>query len=157
MPPSSTITVREGNVSDIPDIARHRRRMCEDMNYTDTDALSAMEALTADYLQKAIPDGSFRAWLACDNGRIVAGGALVISPWPPHAYDLDCRRAMILNIYTEPEYRRRGIARQVMERIIAWCRQEGFVRVSLHASEHGRHLYESLGFVDSNEMRLNLR
>jgi len=154
---AQTITIREGTVADIPEIARHRRRMCEDMNYTDDHALSTMVSLTADYLKKAIPEGSFRSWLACDDGRIVAGGAVVISPWPSHAYDLDCRRAMILNVYTEPEYRRRGIARQIMEAIIAWCQQQGFARVSLHASEHGRPLYESLGFVDSNEMRLNLR
>jgi GNAT superfamily N-acetyltransferase len=157
MPSSITVTIREGTVADIPEIARQRRRMCEDMDYTDDCALSTMTALNADYLKKAIPEGSFRSWLACDDGRVVAGGAVVISPWPSHAYDLDCRRAMILNVYTEPQYRRRGIARQIMETIIAWCKQEGFARVTLHASEHGRHLYESLGFVDSNEMRLNLR
>jgi GNAT superfamily N-acetyltransferase len=155
--PVQTITIREGTVTDIPEIVRQRRRMCEDMNYTDEYALSTMAALTADYLTKAIPEGSFRSWLACDSGRAVGGGAVVIIPWPSHAYDLDCRRVTILNVYTEPEYRRRGIARQIMETIIAWCKQEGFARVSLHASEHGRPLYESLGFVDSNEMRLNLR
>jgi GNAT superfamily N-acetyltransferase len=157
MPPSITVTIREGTVGDIPEIARQRRRMCEDMHYSDDRALSMMTALTADYLNRAIPEGSFRSWLACEDGRVVAGGAVVISPWPSHAYDLDCRRVMILNVYTEPEYRRRGIARQVMKTIIAWCKQEGFARVTLHASEHGRHLYESLGFIDSNEMRLNLR
>ena len=157
MPPVQTITFREGTVSDIPEIARQRRRMCEDMNYTDAEILSAMEAATADYLKKAIPEGSFRSWLAFDNGRVVAGGAVVIVPWPSHAYDLECRRASILNVYTEPDYRRRGIARQIMETMIAWCKRQGFARVTLHASEQGRHLYESLGFVDSNEMRLNLR
>lgn len=157
MPPSIAVTIREGTVADISEIARQRRRMCEDMHYSDDNALSKMTALTADYLRKAIPDGSFRSWLACDDGRVVAGGAVVISPWPSHAYDLDCRRVMILNVYTEPEYRRRGVARQVMETIIAWCKEQGFARVTLHASESGRHLYESLGFVDSNEMRLNLR
>src|SRR5262249_6370948 len=101
--PVQTIPTREGTVADIPEIARHRRRMCEDMNYTDDHALSTMVSLTADYLKKAIPEGSFRSWLACDDGRIVAGGAVVISPWPSHAYDLDCRRAMILNISTEPK------------------------------------------------------
>ena len=154
---SATITIREGTVADIPEIARHRRRMCEDMNYNDAEALSTMVTVTAEYLKEAIPAGSFRSWLACDESRIVAGGAVVVSPWPAHAYDLECRRATILNVYTEPEYRRRGIARQVMETIIAWCKQEGFVRVSLYASEHGRHLYETFGFVDSNEMCLNLR
>ena len=157
MQPALSIAIREGTIADIAEIARQRRRMCEDMNYTDADVLSAMVSATADYLKKAIPEGSFRSWLACDNGRVVAGGAVVISPWPAHAYDLECRRATILNMYTEPEYRRRGIARQIMEIMIAWCKQEGFARVSLHASEHGRHLYESLGFEDSNEMRLNLR
>ena len=157
MPPVQTITIREGTVADISEIARHRRRMCEDMNYTDAEVLSTMQAATADYLKKAIPEGSFRSWLACEDGRVVAGGAVVIASWPAHAYDLACRRATILNVYTEPDCRRRGIARQIMEAMIAWCKQEGFARVSLHASEQGRPLYESLGFVDSNEMRLNLR
>jgi GNAT superfamily N-acetyltransferase len=157
MPPGPSIIIREASIADIPEIARQRRRMCEDMNYTDAVALATMVTVTADYLNKAIPEGSFRSWLACDNARVVAGGAVVISSWPAHAYDLECRRATILNVYTEPEYRRRGIARLIMETMIAWCKQEGFARVSLHASERGRHLYESLGFEDSNEMRLNLR
>jgi GNAT superfamily N-acetyltransferase len=157
MQPALSIAIREGTTADILEIARQRRRMCEDMNYTDADVLSAMVNATADYLKKAIPERSFRSWLACHNGRVVAGGAVVISAWPAHAYDLECRRATILNVYTEPEYRRRGIARQIMEAMIAWCKQEGFARVSLHASNQGRHLYESLGFEDSNEMRLNLR
>ena len=157
MQPALSITIREATTADIAEIARQRRRMCEDMDYTDADILSAMLSGTADYLKKAIPEGSFRSWLACDDARVVAGGAVVISPWPAHAYDLACRRATILNVYTEPEYRRRGIARQLMEVILAWCKQEGFARVSLHASQQGRHLYESLGFEDSNEMRLNLK
>jgi GNAT superfamily N-acetyltransferase len=44
-----------------------------------------------------------------------------------------------------------------MQTMIEWCRREGFARVNLHASEDGRHLYESLGFEPSNEMRLKLR
>jgi GNAT superfamily N-acetyltransferase len=151
------ITIREGTLADIPTITRHRRRMCEDMNYSDAAALSTMVTVTADYLNKAIPDGSFRSWLACDNEHAVGGGAVVIVPWPAHAYDLECRRATILNVYTDPEYRRRGIARQVMQTMITWCKQEGFAGVTLHASEQGRHLYESLGFQLNNEMRLNLR
>lgn len=153
----AAVTIREGTLADIPTIADHRRRMCEDMNYTDTEALSTVVTATSEYLTKAIPEGSFRSWLACDNGKVVAGGAVVIVPWPAHAYDLECRRATILNVYTHPEYRRRGIARQIMQTMIAWCKQQGLARITLHASEHGRPLYESLGFVPNNEMRLNLR
>jgi GNAT superfamily N-acetyltransferase len=157
MPVASIITIRPGTLADIPAIAHHRRRMCEDMGFSDNNALSAMTSATTDYLKTAIPDGSFRSWLACDDEKIIAGGAVVISPWPAHAYEPICRRATILNVYTEPEYRRRGIARQLMETIIAWCKEERFARVTLHASDQGKPLYESLGFEPNNEMRLNLR
>jgi len=154
---ASIITIRPGTLDDIPAIAHHRRRMCEDMGFSDEKALSAMTSATTGYLKTAIPDGSFRSWLACDDEKIIAGGAVVVSPWPAHAYEPVCRRATILNVYTEPEYRRRGIARQLMETIIAWCKEERFARVTLHASDQGKPLYESLGFEPSNEMRLNLR
>ena len=65
-------------------------------------------------------------------------------------------RAMILNMFVEPHYRRRGIARSLMEvMILAWCKSAGYSYVGLHASDEGRPLYESLGFQPTNEMRLN--
>jgi GNAT superfamily N-acetyltransferase len=150
-------TIREATLADIPEILRQRRAMYVDMNYKDASALDAMVKLTAGYLEESMTDGSFCAWLACENDRAVAGGAVVMTPWPAHPYDLECRRATILNVYTYPAYRRRGLARALMQTMIAWCRREGFARVTLHASDDGRHLYESLGFEVSNEMRLKLR
>jgi len=151
------ITIREASLADIPEILRQRCAMYEDMGAKDPDALNAMAKVSADYLERAMADGSFRAWLACDGDRVVAGGAVIITPWLAHPYDLECRRATILNVYTNPEYRRRGLARKIMQTIIDWCKAEEFARVTLHASEDGRHLYESLGFESSNEMRLKLR
>lgn len=162
MPPISPagnfeIVVRAATPTDIPEILRQRHRMYEDMLYTDSGALEAMCKASSAYLLKAMEDGSFRAWLACEGVRAVAGGAVIISPWLAHPYDLECRRVTILNVYTDPEYRRRGIARQLMATIVDWCRSAGLARVTLHASDDGRHLYESLGFQPSNEMRLTLR
>ena len=151
------VTIREASVSDIPEILCQRRKMYEDMNYTDQKALDTMSSLSSTYLQSAFADGSFHAWLACVENRVMAGGAVIVSPWLAHPYDLECRRATILNVYTDPEYRRRGIARKLMQTMIDWCRREGLARVTLHASDDGRHLYESLGFEDSNEMKLKLR
>jgi GNAT superfamily N-acetyltransferase len=159
--PTSTttldLTIREATPADIPEILRQRRGMYEDMNYKDPATLAAMLSVTAGYLEKALPDGTFRGWLAERGNATVGGGAIVISPWPAHPYDLECRRANILNVYTYPQYRRRGIARQIMQTIIDWCKRENFARVTLHASPDGRHLYDSLGFEASNEMHLKLR
>jgi len=159
---TSDLHIRTATPADIPEILRQRRAMYEDMSYEDmryrdADTLTAMVSASAVYLTKAMAEGSFRAWLASVDSLIVAGGAIIVSPWLAHPYDLECRRATILNVYTDRDYRRRGIARQLLEAMIGWCRHEGFARVDLHASTDGRHLYESLGFEPSNEMRLKLK
>jgi len=154
---TSDLHIREATPADIPEILRQRRAMYEDMGYKDVAALSAMVSVSASYLAKAIAEGSFQAWLASIETRTVAGGAIIVSPWLAHPYDLECRRATILNVYTDRDYRRRGIARRILETMIDWCKHEGFARVDLHASEDGRRLYESLGFEPSNEMRLKLK
>jgi GNAT superfamily N-acetyltransferase len=156
MPPEN-ILIRPASLADIPEILRQRRRMYEDIHHTDSLALDTVVSLSSAYFKIALAEGSFRAWLATDGDRPVAGGAVLVSPWPAHPNDLECRRATILNVYTDPEYRRRGISRTLVQTIITWCRREGFAYVSLHASDEGRRLYESLGFEASNEMRLKLR
>jgi GNAT superfamily N-acetyltransferase len=65
-------------------------------------------------------------------------------------------RANILNVYTHPPHRRRGLARELIVTALDWCREHGIRAVILHASRDGRALYESLGFEPTNEMRLML-
>ena len=61
-----------------------------------------------------------------------------------------------MNMYTEPEHRRQGLARRLMEAMIDWTRREGYAALFLHASEAGRPLYKELGFEPTNEMHLRL-
>jgi GNAT superfamily N-acetyltransferase len=113
---------------------------------------------TRAYLQVAMPSGRYVSWLAeTADGHVVAGTGVAISAWPGSPGDPTGKRALVLNVYTEPEFRRRGIARQLMEIVIAWCREQGLRSVSLHASDFGRALYEDLGFRQTNEMRLYLK
>jgi GNAT superfamily N-acetyltransferase len=138
-------------------ILHHRRSMYEDMGRGDKAALDIMEATSERYFGPAIADGSYRGFLVeTQEGQVVAGGGIVISAWPGHPGETHPRRAMILNLYTEKGYRRRGIARQLMRAMMDWLRNEGFPKVGLHASDEGRPLYESLGFEISNEMTLKL-
>jgi ribosomal protein S18 acetylase RimI-like enzyme len=156
MPPD--IRLREVVLADVPEVLRQRQGMFQDMGYRDAAALEAMRVASEEYLLRGIREGFFRGWLAeADGGKVLGGGGVVITAWPAHPRDPQSRRATILNVYTDPEFRRRGIARTLLQTIIAWCQREGFARVTLHASDDGRHLYESLGFEPSNEMRLNLR
>ena len=125
------------------------------MGRQDAAALDQMEAAANEYFSTAIPDGSYRGFMAVtDSGEVVGGAGIVISPWPGSFDQKLPRRAMILNMYVEKPHRRRGIARALMEAMIEWCRQEKFAYVGLHASDEGRPLCERLGFQPTNEMRL---
>jgi len=154
---NDNFTIRPATLADIEEILRQRRGMYEDMGETDASALAGMVSTSRPYLVEALYSGSCRAWLAqSSDGHILGGGAIIISPWLSHPYDQQCRKASILNVYTYPEYRRRGVARQLMLTMIEWCRTQGFVQVDLHASKQGKSLYESLGFQPTTEMRLKL-
>ena len=154
MPPD--LTIRPATLSDIPEILRQRKRMYLDMGYADSPDVARMLSACEPFLQQSMTAGIFRAWQARLGDQTAGGGAINITPWPAHPYDLECRRATILNVYVYPEFRRQGIARRLMQAMIDWCRQEKFAAVYLHASDDGRHLYETLGFQMSNEMKLKL-
>ena len=152
------VTLRQAGPSDLAAIVHHRRAMFEDMGYQDRAALDAMEASCRPFFAQALAEGWYRAWLAVNAaGEVVAGGGVLILPWPSHPRDSQTRRPMIVNVYTERAYRRRGLARRLMTAMLDWLRQEGYGTVSLHASDYGRPLYESLGFQATNEMRMQLR
>jgi GNAT superfamily N-acetyltransferase len=150
------ITIRSATVLDIPVLLRHRRLMWWDMGRRDETLLGVLEQAATEYFSKALPEDSYRGFIAVDpEGKVIGGGGIVISPWPGVLGQLQPKRAMILNLYVEREHRRRGVAYALMKAMIAWCRKNSFTSVSLHASDDGRALYERLGFRPTNEMRLD--
>ena len=151
------VTIRRASVEDAPTIATHRRAMFRDMGYHDKAALDSMMAKFLPWLEAKMVSGDYLAWLGvtADNG-VVAGAGLWLMDWPAHMRGSSTRRGNILNVYTVPEFRRRGLARCLMEAALDWCRVNGVDLVILHASPEGRALYESLGFEPSNEMRIKL-
>ena len=156
--PSPDITFRTATPDDYEVILHHRRGMFRDMGSGTPDELDKMVEATRPWFQQALADGSYRAWLAqTPAGRVIAGGGIIIKSWPARPEDLKTQRALIANVYTEPEARRRGLARQLMSLMIQWLRDQGFGSVVLHASDEGRPLYQSLGFRPTNEIRLRLR
>ncbi|HEY7941922.1 MAG TPA: GNAT family N-acetyltransferase [Candidatus Limnocylindrales bacterium] len=152
-----TIHLRQATPDDQAVILGHRRGMFRDMWAGTSEQLDRMIEATAPWLAGALADGSYRGWLAVTaDGQVVAGGGVIVTPWLARPREGDPRRAVIVNVYTEPGWRGRGLARRIMEAILAWLREQGLQSVDLHASDAGRHLYETLGFEPTNEMRLRL-
>ena len=120
--------------------------------------LDAMQAASATYFAEAIPGGRFHGWLAVTSaGEVVSTGGVILDQHIPTPGNLSGKIGYILNIVTVPSRRRRGIARRVLQTILAWLAEQGIQRVELHTSDDGRSLYESLGFEPTtHEMRLEI-
>lgn len=150
--------LRRATVADAAIIAHQRVGMFRDMGMLADDEADALRAASCTYLLTALADDTYSGWLVETQRGVIAGGGVVVRgllprPGSPHGDE----EAYVLNVYTESEHRRRGLARCLMQEILAWCRARAITRIALHASDDGRPLYESLGFMQTNEMRLEHR
>lgn len=154
---SDNIVIRQATVADISDLVRLRRMMFEAMGFDNPTQLDAADSAAADFFTEAIPDEKFFGWLAImPNGEVAASGGVTIDHHPPGPTNLSGQIGYIMNLVTIPRYRRRGIARHIMQTMLKWLADRGVSTIALHVTEVGRPLYEELGFVDSNEMRLRI-
>lgn len=156
--PITEPALREATVADAAVLAHHRAAMFREIESLDEAGTARVRDATAAWLASAMPRGEYRAWVAEADGAVVAGVGLHLRPILPR---LDARGSLlpevyghVVNVYTEPPWRRRGIAERLMRRLLDDTRPLHGRGITLHASDDGRPLYEKLGFVATNEMRL---
>jgi GNAT superfamily N-acetyltransferase len=157
---SDTFQIRRATAKDADIISWHRARMFQDMGDVSGDAFEILRANARSRLEQWIDKANYVGWLASladEREMIVAGAGVQLQPILPRPLNLSTigegRQATIVNVFTEPQWRRRGIAGLLIKEIIAWSKNEQIDRLVLHASDEGRSIYERLGFVASNEMR----
>lgn len=146
-------SIRGATLADTRTIARHRRAMFEDIGVAHN--LDVVEQAFAGWLPSRL-DRTYFHWLAEHEGRPVGSAGVLLLDWPPSPRDPRGGLGFIYNVYVEPAHRRRGLARATLEVLHAWARERGLGALALHASEDGRPLYETLGYVPTNEMRVKL-
>ncbi len=148
--------MRMASVADAELLAVHRRLMLVDNGSADDEAMHAMLTRFLTWVRRRLESGNYRAWIVEYDGEPVASASLWMKEVQPRlGMEIDAA-PYVLNVYTAPEHRQQGLARRMMEAILETCRAEGMPTIDLHTSEFGRHLYESLGFKPTNELRLSL-
>lgn len=107
--------------------------------------------------EKYFREGNQTTVLAMHGGKVVGCASLCyiwLMPTFDHPYG---KRAHIMNVYTDPGFRRMGIGSHMMNMLIEEARRNGATELTLDATEDGRPLYEKCGFTASEEgMTLNL-
>jgi GNAT superfamily N-acetyltransferase len=157
-----TFEIRRAAPADARVIAHHRADMFCDMGQLPPALYTELVDRTVAYLGQAIPSGEYVGWLAFVQGSsdAIAGAGVQLRRILPRPAAQDGehriavgREAIVLNVYTERTWRRKGLARLLMQHVLEWARGADLDRLVLHASDEGRALYEHLGFETSSEMR----
>jgi GNAT superfamily N-acetyltransferase len=152
-------SIRQATLQDAGLIADHRTANFRAMGQIHSDELATQfKVASAASLEASIRLGDYRGWLAIDSHQTVIGGAGVHStaelprPSADGTRIASDRLLRVVNVFTEPAWRRRGVAQALLLRILEWARAQGADRLLVYASEQGRALYARSNFSATPEM-----
>jgi GNAT superfamily N-acetyltransferase len=155
----SGILVRSATPEDVDAMVAFRVRMFREMGWSDESRFDTFIPAATAHLREGFSADTCNGFVAEQidaegERRLVATVALVWLQAAPTVRNVEGRVAYVLGMYVVPEWRRRGIARVLMDATIACATEKCAPLLTLHASDEGRLLYEQLGFVSAPEMRL---
>ena len=153
------LTYRKATAEDINTLTEMRIEVLRAANnLSDETDMSEVKIQTYDYYQKSFLDGNHIAYLVYDKSHIAGAGGVSFFQVMPTYHNSTGRKAYIMNMYTKPEYRRKGIAYKTLDMLVREALAKGVENISLEATDMGYPLYEKYGFVRmSAEMELPKR
>ena len=149
---------RRASERDLPLLVRHRHRMFRAIGRWSERDLARHDRT---YARWALGEMRARRLIGLvvvtSEGRPVGSGVVWLQPSQPRPGKLS-RLTMpyIMSMFTEPQFRGKGVATRLVEEMVRWATVRGYRRIFLHASTLGRPVYARLGFENGNEMRLDL-
>lgn len=156
---SDQVNYRRAGIGDIKTLVDYRIRFLNELyNHPEDDETEILRKALKEYFSKAFRSSDFIAWLAEYNGEIIGTSGMVIWQRPPRYGGLESGRlGYILNFYTVPEAREKGICTCLLKELIEEAKSLGLRYLHLHAAEDGINIYRRAGFVEPDHVELKLR
>lgn len=150
------LVYRKAGPEDLELLVRTRIEVLRAANgLADTVDMSDVEEQSWGYYREALESGEHVAYLVFDGGELAGAGGVSFYRLLPTYHNPSGENGYIMNMYTRPAYRRRGIAYKTLDLLVAAARERGVSRITLEATRMGRPLYEKYGFVGlGDEMEL---
>ena len=99
-----------------------------------------------EFYTKNMAAGTYVSWLAMDGEKIVGTSGMSFAEKPPYFTCTTGKLGILSSMYTDPDYRRMGIATQLLDRVVKEAKAYGCGTIYITASDMGVKLYESYGF-----------
>ena len=117
-----------------------------------------LEVALFDFYHRHMADGTFVSWLALDGDKIIGTSGMSFVEKPPYFTCPTGRLGLLSSMYTDPNYRRMGIAKELLHRVVEEARAYGCGAVHITASNMGVKLYTAYGFEhNGNFMQYKLK
>jgi ribosomal protein S18 acetylase RimI-like enzyme len=149
-------SLRLSTPGDAPALAEARIAMLDELEPGQARENASYRERMTTFFRRALAEGSLRAFVIEREGALACTGACCLVAHPPKPAEPSERRAFVVNVWTDPAHRRRGLARALMQALLEDARAQGVKRVDLRSSEAARPLYRALGFRTIEMMRLEL-
>lgn len=147
----------EASKDDIEQLIRLRiAYMIDDFGGISDHEKECMEKQLPDYFDRKLGD-ELIAFVAKEGNRIVSVAYLHIIEMPANSILLNGLYGEVLSVYTEPEYRGKGLCTQLIRNLVDYGKKRGLGRVDLSATKEGYPIYAKVGFVDKEQRYMDMR
>ncbi|UCG36902.1 MAG: GNAT family N-acetyltransferase [Candidatus Bathyarchaeota archaeon] len=152
------IVYRRATADDIPALIDYRVRFLRELHdHPDDDETKILRNSLLEYFTKAIPANDFVGWVADYEGKIIGTSGMVVWQIPARYGVENGRLGYLLNFYTIPEARRKGIGTRLLIELIREAESIELKTLHLHATEDGINIYRKAGFVEPEQPELVLK
>ena len=146
------LSYRKATLDDLEILTETRIEVLRAANQLNGDVdMSEVKKQSFEYYQNSLENDTHLAYLIYDDDKFVGAGGISYFQVMPTYHNPTGKKAYIMNMYTNPNYRRQGIAYKTLDLLVADARKKGIVAISLEATEMGRPLYEKYGFVNMKD------
>ena len=147
---------RKAALDDLEMLVKTRVEVLRAANKLDENVdMSEVKKESRNYYLNSLENGLHTAYLVFDGNNFVGTGGISYYAVMPTFHNPTGQKAYIMNMYTRPEYRRKGIAAKTLDLLVQDAKSRGITAISLEATDMGRKLYEKYGFLDmKSEMEL---
>ncbi|KRE29649.1 GNAT family N-acetyltransferase [Paenibacillus sp. Soil522] len=143
--------IRHANHADIETLVELRIALLQEVgNIEVEDDIQKVSAANKMYYEKNLLTGEIVSFIAEAQGEIIGTSGLILITRPPHLHNLSGIDAYIMNMYTLPNWRGKGIAKALLDACIEFAKSNNVGRIALDASSDGKLVYEKRGFILKN-------
>src|SRR6266487_158025 len=149
-------TVRRATLNDVDALAQLRLKLFQETGELQSDeAPPALLEATQTYLRTHLLTERFLSWIAEADGEMIGISGVVFLEKPPTQTHPSGREAYVMNMYTLPQWRGKGIATALLQEIRRFVKTTNARRIWLSTTADGKHMYEENGFTPTqDEMEL---